>query len=84
METGKNPTRGKVFIETHKRRDVSFVNDEARTIVEQIELTQGNTNESEIFPDDIIGKVLGAEHSGRVRCMGMGAAPSKTFKNIKQ
>ncbi|XP_075085071.1 uncharacterized protein LOC142168305 [Nicotiana tabacum] len=72
LKTGENPTRRKIFIETHKRRDGSFVNDEARTIVvssalEQIELTQGNTNESEISPDDIIGNVLGAEHSGRLR-----------------
>ncbi|XP_016495686.1 uncharacterized protein LOC107814752 [Nicotiana tabacum] len=84
LKTGKNPTREKMFIETHRRKDGSFVNDEARTIVEQIESTQGNSNESEIFSDDIIGKVLGKEHSGRVRCMGMGAAPSNTFKNIKQ
>ncbi|XP_016477205.1 uncharacterized protein LOC107798691 isoform X1 [Nicotiana tabacum] len=89
LETGEYPTRGKMFIETHKRNDGLFVNNEARTIVvssalEQIELTQGNANESKIFSDDIIGKVLGAEHSGRVQCMGMGAAPSNTSKNIKQ
>ncbi|XP_070057366.1 uncharacterized protein [Nicotiana tomentosiformis] len=65
LETGEYPTWGKIIIETHKRNDGLFVNNEARTLVEQIELTQGNANESEISPDDIIGKVLGAEHSGR-------------------
>ncbi|MCD7456646.1 hypothetical protein HAX54_032554 [Datura stramonium] len=51
---------------------------------EQIQLSQGSINESEISADDIIGKLLDAEHSGRVRCMGMRASPSNTFKNIKQ
>ncbi|XP_059289354.1 uncharacterized protein LOC132042860 isoform X2 [Lycium ferocissimum] len=82
LETGQNPSRGKMFIETHKRKDGSFVNDEARTIVEQIQLNQGS--ESEISANDNIGKVLGAEHSGRVRCMGMGATPSNTFNNFKR
>ncbi|XP_055814686.1 uncharacterized protein LOC129884409 [Solanum dulcamara] len=61
LKTGKTHSRGKMFIETHKRRNGSFVNDEAR----------------------IIG-MLGTEHSGRVRCMGMGAAPSNTFLNTKR
>ncbi|KAH0693116.1 hypothetical protein KY290_021290 [Solanum tuberosum] len=75
-----------MFIETHKRRNGSFVNDEARTIGEQIEqnMTQGDTNEIEVSPNDTIGKMLGAEHSGRVRCVGMGASPSNTFLNTKR
>ncbi|XP_019229696.1 PREDICTED: uncharacterized protein LOC109210698 [Nicotiana attenuata] len=46
-------------------------------------MTQCDTNECEVSPNDIIGKMLGAEHSGRVRCMGVGAAPSNTFRNTK-
>ena len=46
-------------------------------------MTQSNINESEVSPDDAIGKVLGPEHSGRVRCMGMGAAPTNTFRNVR-
>nr|XP_033514945.1 uncharacterized protein LOC117279504 [Nicotiana tomentosiformis] len=85
LETGKTPSHGKIFIKTHKRRNGSFVNDAARTIGEQIELnmTQCDTNECEVSQNDVIGKMLGAEHSGRVRCMGMGAAPSNTFRNTK-
>nr|XP_016432720.1 PREDICTED: uncharacterized protein LOC107759339 [Nicotiana tabacum] len=85
LETGKTPNRGKIFIETHKRSNGSFVNDAARTIGEQIELnmTQCDTNECEVSPNDVIGTMLGAEHSRRVRCMGMGAAPSNTFRNSK-
>nr|XP_016515330.1 PREDICTED: uncharacterized protein LOC107832038 [Nicotiana tabacum] len=60
LETGKTPSRGKMFIETHKKANGSCVNDAARTI-----------------------GMLGTEHSGRVRCMGMGASPSNTFRNKK-
>ncbi|KAH0757757.1 hypothetical protein KY290_021250 [Solanum tuberosum] len=86
LKTGKAPSRGKMFIETHKRKNGSFVNAHAQTIGEQIEshMTHCNTNESEVSPEDIVGKILGAEHSGRVRCMGMGAAPSNTFLNTKR
>ncbi|CAJ2647709.1 unnamed protein product [Trifolium pratense] len=83
LQTGEQPCRGKLFIETHKKKDGSFVNDAAKDIVEQIEvgLTQSSVHESEISPNDVLGKVLGPEHPGRVRCMGMGAAPTNTFKN---
>ncbi|WVZ19762.1 hypothetical protein V8G54_007084 [Vigna mungo] len=52
---------------------------------EQIEagLTQSTTNESEVSPNDVVGKVLGPEHSGRVRCMGLGAAPTNAFRNTR-
>nr|XP_009766060.1 PREDICTED: uncharacterized protein LOC104217490 [Nicotiana sylvestris] len=85
LETEKTPSRGKMFIETHKKANRSFVNDTARSIGEQIELnmTQCDTNECEVSPNDVIGKMLGEEHSGRVRCMGMGASPSNTFRNTK-
>nr|XP_016456511.1 PREDICTED: uncharacterized protein LOC107780475 [Nicotiana tabacum] len=36
LETGKTPSHGKIFIETHKKANGSFVNDAARTIGEQI------------------------------------------------
>ncbi|XP_058746067.1 uncharacterized protein LOC131618935 [Vicia villosa] len=51
--------------------------------MEQIEvgLTQSNVDESEISPNDVVGRVFGPEHSGRVRSMGMGAAPTNTFRN---
>jgi hypothetical protein len=42
-------------------------------------LTQSNVDESVISPNDVVGRVLGPEHPGRVRCMGMAAAPTNTF-----
>uniref|UniRef100_A0A151UGS0 Uncharacterized protein n=1 Tax=Cajanus cajan TaxID=3821 RepID=A0A151UGS0_CAJCA len=85
LETGQNPSHGKLFIETHKRKDGSYVNDATKTIGEQIEvgLTQSTTDESEISPNDVVGRVFGPEHSRRVRCMGMGAAPTNTFRNTR-
>ena len=113
LETGKLPSRGQLYIETHKRKDGSFVNEAAKTIAvcfslvtlfsrivlnlktfvipfitclqEQIEvgLTQSIVDESEVSPLDVVGRVLGLEHSGRVRCMGLGAVPSNTFRNTR-
>ncbi|XLS55339.1 hypothetical protein HN51_005094 [Arachis hypogaea] len=50
---------------------------------EQIEvlMTQNEKAESRPSTNDAIGKVFGEEHSGRVRCMGMGATPTNTFRN---
>ncbi|KAL2321619.1 hypothetical protein Fmac_025998 [Flemingia macrophylla] len=85
LETGQLPSRGKLYIETHKRKDGSFVNDAAKAIAEQIEvgLAHSTTNESEVSPNDVVGRVLGPEHSGRVRCMGLGAAPTNSFRNTR-
>ncbi|XP_027909834.1 uncharacterized protein LOC114169024 isoform X1 [Vigna unguiculata] len=85
LETGQLPSRGKLYIDTHKRKDGSFVNDAAKAISEQIEvgLTQSTNDELEVSPNDVVGRVLGPEHSGRVRCMGLGAAPTNSFRNTR-
>ncbi|KAL5137407.1 hypothetical protein HKD37_10G027776 [Glycine soja] len=85
LETEKLSSHGQLYIETHKRKDGSFVNEAAKTIAEQIEvgLTQSIVDEFEVSPLDVVGRVLGLEHSGRVRCMGLGVVPSNTFKNTR-
>ncbi|KAG5604772.1 hypothetical protein H5410_026264 [Solanum commersonii] len=40
-------------------------------------------DESQISPNDVVGKVLGKEHFGRVRCLGLGVVPSKVFKQVR-
>ncbi|KAG5578421.1 hypothetical protein H5410_058555 [Solanum commersonii] len=40
-------------------------------------------NESIISPYDAVGKVLGKEHSGRVRCLGLGVVPTRVFKQAR-
>ncbi|XP_057457263.1 uncharacterized protein LOC130748127 [Lotus japonicus] len=83
LKTGKQPSRAQLYIETHKRKDGSFINDAAMGVVEQIEvgLTQSTVDESQVSPFDTVGRVLGVERHGRVRCMGLGAVPTNTFKN---
>ncbi|WVZ09477.1 hypothetical protein V8G54_014007 [Vigna mungo] len=85
LDSGKLPSRGMLYIETHKRKDGSFVNEAAKAIGEQIEvgLSQSTTDESQVSPHDVVGRVLGPEHSGRVRCMGLGAAPTNSFRNTR-
>ncbi|WVZ13619.1 hypothetical protein V8G54_011185 [Vigna mungo] len=85
LDSGKLPSRRMLYIETHKRKDGSFVNEAAKAIAEQIEvgLSQSTTDESQVSPHDVVGRVLGPEHSGRVRCMGLGAAPTNSFRNTR-
>jgi len=45
-----------------------------------VSLTQSTNDESEVSPNDVVGRVLGSEHSGRVRCMGFGAAPTNSLE----
>ncbi|KAI5437987.1 hypothetical protein KIW84_023933 [Lathyrus oleraceus] len=49
----------------------------------EVSLTQSTNDESIVSPNDVIGKILGPEHPGRVRCLGMGATPSYTFRNTR-
>ncbi|KAF3662018.1 putative F-box protein-like [Capsicum annuum] len=39
--------------------------------------------ECEVSPNDAVGKVLGKEHSRRVRYLRRGAVPSRSFKQIR-
>ncbi|XP_070021542.1 uncharacterized protein [Nicotiana sylvestris] len=49
----------------------------------ELPLSQSTIDESQISPNDAVGKVLGKEHSGRVRCLGLGPVPSKVFKQVR-
>ncbi|KAH0729284.1 hypothetical protein KY289_000472 [Solanum tuberosum] len=84
-ETGQRPGRAQIYIATHKNKDGVYVNEVAKEICEKIELTlsQSTMDESQISPNDVVGKVLGKEHSGRVRCLGLGVVPSKVFKQVR-
>ncbi|XP_075097039.1 uncharacterized protein LOC107808593 isoform X1 [Nicotiana tabacum] len=63
-------------------KDGSYVNEEAKEICDKIELalSESTVDESEISPNDAVGKVLDKEHPGRVRYLGLGATPSNTFR----
>ncbi|XP_075097551.1 uncharacterized protein LOC107814135 isoform X3 [Nicotiana tabacum] len=49
----------------------------------EISLSQSTMDESQIFPNDAVGKVLVKEHSGRVRYLGLGPVPSRVFKQVR-
>ncbi|KAJ4827807.1 hypothetical protein Tsubulata_045379, partial [Turnera subulata] len=46
-------------------------------------LTQSTVDESIVGSDDAVAKILGKEHSGRVRCLGIGVVPSTSFKRTR-
>ncbi|XP_019252847.1 PREDICTED: uncharacterized protein LOC109231656 [Nicotiana attenuata] len=81
-EIGSKPGRAQLYLATHTKKNGSYVNKEAKEICEKIELavSESTVDESEISPNDVVGKVLGKEHLERVRCLGLGATPSNTFK----
>ncbi|XP_016439148.2 uncharacterized protein LOC107765063 isoform X1 [Nicotiana tabacum] len=79
---GKEVDRGKVWTETHERKDGSYVNDQAREIGERIKKIRRQRPETlaKISPNDALGVVFSPEHPGRVRGLGMGAVPTVVFK----
>ncbi|KAM3341042.1 hypothetical protein P3S68_028677 [Capsicum galapagoense] len=81
-ETGQWPGRAQMYIATHMNQDGVYVNEAAKEICEKIKsaLSQSAMDESQVSSNDAVGKVLGPEHSERVRCLGLGAVPSRVFK----
>ncbi|XP_050915703.1 uncharacterized protein LOC127130781 [Lathyrus oleraceus] len=84
VETGRTIGRGLMWNITHKKKDGSYVNEKANEIWEKIDshLNQNLEASYEISSNDIVIKVLGKEHPGRVRAMGMGVVPTTAFKHI--
>ncbi|MED6197321.1 hypothetical protein PIB30_055558 [Stylosanthes scabra] len=82
-ETGKKVSRVELWGITHKKKDGSYVNEQAKEIAEKIETqcTQQSVDSTIISPLDAVGVVLGKEHPGRVRGLSMGVVPTVAFKN---
>ncbi|QCD95689.1 putative transposase [Vigna unguiculata] len=82
LNLGRAVGRGELYIETHKKRNESYVNEEARSIAEKMtqEMSQ-SVNSNEISVDDCVSKVLGKDHSGRVCCLGLGGLHSVAFQS---
>ncbi|RYR21509.1 hypothetical protein Ahy_B03g066818 [Arachis hypogaea] len=70
-------TRAEMYPISHKKKDGSFVNDEAREKSEQLTLLQANESST----DDAYVKLFGKEHPGRVRGVGFGVCPSQVMKS---
>ncbi|KAF7835390.1 hypothetical protein G2W53_010249 [Senna tora] len=79
MESG-GPVSGAIFVATHKKRDGSFVNDEAKNVCEKIiELENQGTISAQISEQDSLGQVLGKELPERVRGLGFGPTPTQVL-----
>ncbi|XP_020990253.2 uncharacterized protein LOC110277473 [Arachis duranensis] len=72
--------RGELWIKVHKKKDGSYMNDEARAIGERIEeIEQQDESARMLSQNDSIAQVFGKEKPGRVRGMGFGPTPSQLF-----
>ncbi|RDY06304.1 hypothetical protein CR513_09722, partial [Mucuna pruriens] len=82
VELGRAVGRGELYIVTHKKKDGSYVNEEARFIGEKMtqEISQ-SIDSTEISSNDSLSKVLGKDHVGRVRCLGLGGLHSVAFQS---
>ncbi|MED6205439.1 hypothetical protein PIB30_017664 [Stylosanthes scabra] len=78
-ETGKKVSRVEMWGITHKKKDGSYVNEQAEKI--KAHCTQQSVDSTINSPLDALGVVLGKEHLGRVRGLGMGIVPTVAFKN---
>ncbi|MED6199630.1 hypothetical protein PIB30_077722 [Stylosanthes scabra] len=76
-ETGKKVSRAGIWGIAHKKKDRSYVNQQAKEITEKIEAhcTQQSVDSTINSPLDALGVVFGKEHPGRVRGLGMGVVP---------
>nr|XP_029153368.1 uncharacterized protein LOC114927534 [Arachis hypogaea] len=79
-EQGRIVGRGELWIKVHKKKDGSYMNDEARAIGERIEeIEQQDESARMLSQNDSIAQIFGKEKPGRVRGMGFGPTPSQLF-----
>ncbi|KAK2376322.1 hypothetical protein QL285_077122 [Trifolium repens] len=82
--------RGEVYLSTLRKKSGNYVNDEGKAMADKIlqhlpqdqerAATLGVPSKINAYPDDAIGKVHGAEHSGRVRGLGVGVSSTEVFE----
>ncbi|KAL2321267.1 hypothetical protein Fmac_030236 [Flemingia macrophylla] len=82
IETGRTIGRGEMWKITHKRKNGSYVNDEAMEIGEKIDeiLSQNPENISEISSNDAIGVIFSKEHPGRGINVGSSSANTSNME----
>ncbi|CAA0822311.1 Unknown protein [Striga hermonthica] len=82
-ELGRKVNRSELWLDTHKRKDGTYVNDEAKSKSDEIirEMSRSSYSSQSQFalPDDPLGRVFGKEHAGRVRGAGFGPCPTIAF-----
>ncbi|XP_025685566.1 uncharacterized protein [Arachis hypogaea] len=84
-EEGRPIGRGEVWTMSHKKKNGSYMNEDARVVGEAIEhIESQDPSSKESSQNDSLAQVLGKEHPGRVRGLGFGPCPSQYFRNILQ
>ncbi|XP_061362995.1 uncharacterized protein LOC133306675 isoform X2 [Gastrolobium bilobum] len=89
LQLGRPVCRSEIILSTLMKKDGNYINEEGKSLVDKISehlsqdqdraATVGVPSKVNVYPDDAIGKVCGAEHSGRVRGIGNGICPSEVF-----
>ncbi|RYR26454.1 hypothetical protein Ahy_B02g060690 [Arachis hypogaea] len=80
VETGRQFSRGEIFSITHKKKDGTFVNEEAQQKNEDLQKEIGEgASENEAYV-----KVFGKENSSYVRGMGFGVRPSQMIGSLSR
>ncbi|KAL4293647.1 uncharacterized protein LOC107612438 [Arachis ipaensis] len=79
-EQGRIVGRGELWIKVHKKKDGSYMNDEARAIGERIEeIEQQDESARMLSQNDSIAQVFGKKKLGRVRGVDFGPTPNQLF-----
>ncbi|KAJ1427131.1 putative transposase, Ptta/En/Spm, plant [Sesbania bispinosa] len=75
IQTGRSYSRGEMYSIAHKKKDGTFVNDEAKQKSDLLdEQTEQMSSEEDAYTN-----VFGKENPGRVRGMGFGVCPSQVL-----
>ncbi|RYQ97868.1 hypothetical protein Ahy_B08g093941 [Arachis hypogaea] len=75
---GRPIGRGEGWTMSHKKRNSSYMNEDARLVRSQ------DPSSKEFSQNDSLAQVLGKEHPGRVCELGIGTCPSRCFRNIPE
>ncbi|XP_052111017.1 vacuolar cation/proton exchanger 3 [Arachis duranensis] len=85
LRQGRPIGRGEGWTMSHRKKNGSYMNEDARLVGEAIEHIESQDPSSKEFShNDSLAQVLGKEHPGRVRGLGFGPCPSQCFRNIPQ
>ncbi|MED6207435.1 hypothetical protein PIB30_035825 [Stylosanthes scabra] len=69
----------------HRRKDGSYIQDDARAISEAIaEIESRDESTNKLSQNDSLAQVFGKEHPGRVRSVGSGPCPTNVFGSASQ
>ncbi|XP_043816088.1 uncharacterized protein LOC122724623 [Manihot esculenta] len=83
-ENGQVPDRLTLYEETHKRKDGTYIDDEVRQLIEKAralisERSQDASIDSSELNEQVFQEVMGEEHNGRVRGVGLGPTPTSYY-----